>query len=354
MLNIFIPSKKFSESENRVLEQLHRFSFEQLFNGKFTSNFEKYISDQFPLRDFWIGVKSNSERVIGKKENNDVYLGKDNYLMEKFNKYNKKDLKEKINAINSFAKNNPKLNKYFMLVPNSIKVLEEKLPKYAPHEEELEYIEEVKNLLDKDVEFIDVYNELKEHKDEYIYYKTDHHWTTKGAYYAYEKLCKSMGLKYHDNEYFYTEKVTDNFYGSLYSKGGFRNLEPDSINLYIPKKYEEVRVEYLDNKEKDDSLYKLENLKKKDKYTVFFGGNQPLIKVTTNTKNKKKLLLVKDSYANSLIPFLTGNYSEIYIVDLRYYNEDISKLIKDNKIKDIFILYNVKTFSEDSAISNIS
>ena len=338
--------KVFSENENRRLEQAPKFSTTQIMDGRFTSNYEKYISDQFPLRDFWIGVKSRTEKILGKEENNGVYIGKDGYLMEKFEKPEEKDINFKIDNINSIITNVENTDKYFMLIPNSTKVLEDKLPPYAPNTDQLVYINKVKDSIDDSIRFIDLYDVLYQNKDEYIYYRTDHHWTTKGAYLAYEKLMEDMGVKSHGEEYFSIERVTDSFYGSLYSKSGFRNISPDSIYLYIPKISEDCKVEYIDQGKKADSIYDLNSLNKKDKYAVFLGGNHPLIKISSKINNGKKLLIIKDSYANSFVPFLTGHFSEIYMVDLRYYGEDIKSLVEENQIESLLMLYNVKTFFE--------
>lgn len=353
-INMITPKRVFSESENRKLEQMPELSLNQLFEGRFTLNYEKYISDQFALRDFWIGVKSDAERLIKKNESNGVFLGKDGYLIQGFNKPDDKISRERIAAINSFSASTPGLNKYFMVIPNPVKILEDKLPAYAPVDDELEYVNKIKDSVDKNIKFVNVYDTLYSKKDEYIFYRTDHHWTTDGAYYAYEKLAQEMGFNPHDKSYFDINKVTDSFYGSLYSKGGFRHIKPDDIKLYMPKVEEVCQVDYIGENKTSNSLYNMDNLNNKDKYTVFLDGNHSLIKISTNTSNNKKLLVFKDSYANSLIPFLTGHYSEIYVVDLRYCDEDISKLTKDNNIKDMLVLYNVNTFFEDSSFNNIS
>ncbi|GAA0729277.1 hypothetical protein GCM10008905_29070 [Clostridium malenominatum] len=351
--NIIVPQRKFSESENRVLQQKPKFSLSKLLKGKYTSDYEKYVADQFPFRDFWIGVKSTSEKLIGKKDNNGVYLGKDDYLFQMFNKPSEESLKSRIESINTFSSKNKEINKYFMLIPNSIKVLEDKLPNFASPEDQKVYIDKVKNLLPSDIKFVDVYSSLKNKSDEYIYYRTDHHWTTKGAYYAYRTLGEAMNLSPKNEENFNITKATDSFYGSMYSKSGFRNLKPDDIYLYLPKEEENLKVFYSDKNETFNSLYTMDNISKKDKYTVFFDGNHPLVKISTGLDNGKKLLILKDSYANSFVPFLTEHFSEIYMIDLRFYNEDLSTLIQDNSIDNVLILYNVNTFFEDNSINNI-
>lgn len=352
-LNIITPNKAFSDNENRMLEQMPEFSFDELFHGKYTTNFEKHISDQFVFRDIWIGIKTDCEEFIGNNESNGVFICKDASLIQTFKKPNDKEFNQRIDAINSFSKSSVGINKYIMLIPNSVEVLKSKLPSYAPVDDELVYINKVKESLDENIKFVDVFDSLNLKNNEYIFYKTDHHWTTKGAFYAYENLAKTMNFTPNKEKDFNIKEVTDKFYGSLYSKSGYKHIEPDTIELYIPKEDNKYKVEYVGENKTTDSLYNMDNLKKKDKYTVFLNGNHPLIKIVTNSKNSNKLLIVRDSYANSIVPFLTSQYSEIYLVDLRYYDEDLMRLMENNKIKDMLILYNVNTFFEDTSIMNI-
>lgn len=354
LAGIFKTDAEFSQSENRKLHQAPKFSLNNLVKGKFTLDFEKYITDQIPLRDFWVEVKAASETIIGKRDNNGVYLGKDGYLLQKFEKPVTEKYQKNIEAINTFASDNPKLQLYFMLVPNSVKVLEHKLPLFADPANQESYIDGAKKQLNDSIRFIDVLDVLLLHKDEYIYYRTDHHWTTKGAYYTYQKFIQDIGLVPSEEDSFNKNQVTDEFYGSLYSKSGFRNIKPDSIELYTPKEIKNYRVYNYDKDKSDNSLYELENVDKKDKYTVFLGGNNSLMKIETEGSGHKKLLIIKDSFANSLIPFLTDHYGEIYVVDLRYYSDSLKKLIKSEDIKEVLILYSVNNFVKDDSIEYIS
>ena len=353
IFNLLTPLKTFSEEENRQLQMMPIFSFEKLKSGEFTKQFEAYIADQFPKRDFFVSVKSESEMLLGKKENNDVYRGKDGYLMQKFFKGDDKDIKDKVEAVNTFFENTDNINRYFMLVPNSIEILKDKLPFDAPVQSELAYINVIKSYLNKDVKFIDVYNELASKKEEDIYYKTDHHWTTDGAYYAYEKFCEDAGIQKKNKNEFDIKTLTNNFYGTSYSKSGFNDIAPDTIKIYDPKDKENYKVKYSESKAEENTVYSMDKLNQKDKYAVFLGGNHPIVKITTGVRNAKKLLVIKDSYANSFVPFLTSAYSEIYMIDLRYYDDSVSKFIKSNKINNILFLYNVITFAEDNSIQLI-
>lgn len=358
ILNFITPIKEFSSSENRRLEQKPKISLSLISSGKFTKSFEKYISDQFSLRDFWIGVKSTVEKSIGKKESNGVFLGKEGYLLQDFKSPNDKTINETVKSINTFAESNKSVNTYFMLVPTSIKVYEDKLPNFASTEDELKYINIMKKELDESVSFIPIYEALNSKKHEYIYYKTDHHWTTTGAYYVYEALGKYMGFTPIKKNYFNIKNLSNNFLGSLYSKGGFRNIKPDTIQAFIPNNIQNINYEilYSDTFKTLNSFYNKDKLNEKDKYAVFFDSNHPLVKVKTkidDTVKDKKLLVIKDSYANCLVPFLTSHYGEIYMVDLRYYDKNINELIKSEGIEDTLILYNVNTFFEDASITNI-
>ncbi|MBW9157890.1 DHHW family protein [Clostridium tagluense] len=354
ILNIIVPSKDFSEEENRKLKNKPKFSVNNLLHNKFTSKYEKYISDQFILRNFWINVKSRTEILTGKKENNDVYLGDNNYLIAKFKKPSKEDLAEKLKAINTFSHDNKELSKYIMLVPNKVEVLKDKLPAFAPVENQLQYINKFYSGLDKDIKSINVFDTLNKNKDKYIYYKTDHHWTTDGAYYAYLEFCKSSGITPKDISDYDINEVNNKFYGTLYSRAGVKNVDSDIINVYLPKTHEDILVNYIDEKKKSTSLFNSSSLNTKDKYSVFLGGNHPIIKTSTMNLNNKNLLVIKDSYANCFIPFLTSHFSEIIVVDLRYYSDDVNTLIKDYNITDVLMLYNTNTFFEDESILNIS
>ncbi|XRD23355.1 DHHW family protein [Lysinibacillus fusiformis] len=353
-INVFTPNRTYSDSENRMLEQFPQFTIQNLFDKKFTPTYEKYISDQFLYRDFWISLKSNIDRTIGKKEFNGVYLGKNDILLQKFTRPEKQDMTSKINAINTFQLANPAVKTHVMLVPTAISMLKDTLPKYISSEDELFSINQVRKSLNTDINFIDVYPLLSSKRQEELYYKTDHHWTTKGAFYAYLELSKSLNFNPNKKESFTINKITHHFYGSLYSKTGFSHIKPDSIELYEPKEAINYKVAYMDEGVTSNSVYEMENIKKKDKYSVFFNGNHPLVKMTTKNTNGKKLLVIKDSYANALLPFLLSHYSEIHVMDLRYYNEDVALYLQNNNIHEMLLLYNAITFFEDPSITNLS
>lgn len=338
----------FSELENKILKQRPKYSWESLKTGKFTSGYESYISDQFPLRSEWLKVKNSADIIRGKKDIRDIYIGKDGYLIEKYNKPNQDTINKNISSINALSLKNLDLPFYVMLVPNACEILKDKLPPFAVSYDQLKVLEATKASFNKNIKFVDVYETLKNKKQEDIYYKTDHHWTTKGAYYAYETFCNNAGIKYED---FTFNKVTEDFYGTLYSKVVYPGIKPDYLSIAKPKTDLAHSVEYLDTNKKTKNLYETEYLKKKDKYAVFLDGNHAVVKVSTNSNNNnKKLLVLKDSYANCFIPFIANNYLQIHIIDARYVNTSIQAYIKQAKIDEVLLLYNLNFFSNDDSI----
>ncbi len=348
IFNIVIPDKTFSEEENRMLEKRPAFSWDNLISGNFTSKYEKYVTDQFAFRDTWVSIKSAAEILMQKKDNNEVYLGSDGYLLQKIGKVNYELLEKNIEAINKFANSIKEMPVHFLLAPNSANILSDKLPLYASvNNDVLNY---VKNKLSLSVNFIDVYDSLKEHSNEYIYFKTDHHWTQRGAYYAYQITGKLLGFSAVDIKDFIIESVSENFYGSLYSKSGFRFIKPDCIELFNPPSGLGVTVEYIDTSYVSSNLYEISHLKQKDKYSIFLDGNHALVKISTNSNTGKKLLVIKDSYAHNLVPLLANHYDEIHMIDLRYFNVGVADYIKQNGLNEILLIYNALSFNEDSTV----
>lgn len=353
VINIFKGEKEFSEEENRNLSKKPELTFNSFINGDYTEKFESYISDQLPGRRLFVSAKFKIDMLLGKSEVNDVFIGKENQLMEDFHESSNEQTDDKLLAINEFHKLHEDTNVSFMLIPTAAEILKDKLPRNAPVDSELEFMNYVQGKLNSNIKFISPYNAFVENRDQYLYYRTDHHWTSKGAYIAYVEFCKAVGIEPKNEEEFNIQLVANDFYGSLTSKIGQRSGEGDNINIYIPKENSEVVVNYVSEQRRSSSLYNSASLDEKDKYQVFTSGNHPHINIKSLGDPKKKLLLIKDSYANSFLPFLTAHYGEIDVIDLRYYMDDINKLMEEKGITDVLFLYNVNTFNSDNSILNI-
>lgn len=352
LLNILSGINEFSEQENRILSKKPHLNIENLTSGRFTKEYESFVNDQFPFRNSWIGFKTTMDRLEGKRESNDVYFGKDGYLLEKFKNPAEKKNNETVKAIIRFARKNRKLKTHALIVPTACNILNDKLPGGAPIDNQNEYMDSIfRKLSNRGIISVDVRDTFIKHKnDTQLYYHSDQHWTSEGAYLAFLKTARIMKFKAsltNDTP----STIKNDFDGMLASKSGYHNAGDDKISVYFPtKKTPSSIVTYVDTQEKNCSFYKTENLKKKDAYTVFTGGNHSIIKIKSATKRTGHLLIIKDSYANCYIPFIAPYFREVYVVDPRYYFGNLQKLIKSNDITEVLLLYNANTLSEDGAL----
>lgn len=340
----------FSESENRILAGKPVFKLKEFLEGDYGKEYEEYISDQFLFRENWISLKTYTDLGLRKKEINGVFYTSENILFEKHEKKElDKQAEEKLEKLKTFTGwCDGKYRLFVMLIPTADAVYTEKLPEYAVIFEQKEYLNKVKNVVGKE-HFVDVEKMLKEHKEEYIYYRTDHHWTTLGAFYGYQAWAKQAAGKSEEEISMkdYTRKtVTDEFFGTLQRKINIP-IKPDSVEIFLPKEERQYEIYYDFKEEAVSSFYEKKYLEKKDKYSLFFGGNHDFIEIRTGNKNKKNILVIKDSYANCFLPFLTEQYENIYVVDFRYYRGNVENIVKQYDVEDILVLYNVVQFAEE-------
>lgn len=350
--NLFSKDKEYSESENRMLAQKPVFSFTNLANGKYMKDMEDYVTDQFFMRDKWINLKVLEDLALGKKESNGVYIGKKDYLMEIPTAPNQKALDNNLDAISNFSASHPDINTVMTLIPNAAYIYDHLIPRNAPVRDQEKDIKYVMNAVSTSLNFVDLTKTMSSHKEEDIYYKTDHHWTTLGARYAFDALSTALGIEKPTQEY-KIYPVTHSFQGTLASKSGY-DKALDTIEIYVPQGVNtDCVVNFTDEGKKTASVYESAALEKKDKYEVFFGGNHTRIDISTPMEGKKNLLLFKDSYANCFIPFLVPYYRNIIVIDPRYFYDDIESLISDNEITDVLFLYNVNTFFGDNSLGDV-
>ena len=345
------PDKKFSEEENRYLANKPEWSVENLFSGEFTSGLDSYATDQFALRNQAILVKTLTQKLAFVKDSNGVYFGKDNILMLKKTEeeFEEKRFKNNLSAIDSFAKLHEDVKISVLLAPTASAIWKDKLPLGAVDYNQEEKLKQAKEYLleNKNITFIDTYQTLSDHKNEELYYKTDHHWTTLGAYYGYEAFCNSNAL---EPQKWQKNVVTKDFYGTLYSKVQALNISPDEIVAIPEESLGDYTVSHENGKRVEETVYDKDKLEVKDKYQYFLGGNDGEVSIETNVKNGKHLLVIKDSYANCFVPFLLKEYESIHLVDLRYFNENMSMYIKSKDVNEVLVLYNLNNFDEDTSI----
>lgn len=354
IINIIVPNKEKSVQENRMLATKPKFRLSSLISGDYDEKFEAYMDDQFVGRDMWRKLKVTVDRICGSRLENGVYIGRNGQLLEQIEVADENHLAANIKAIKSFSESQKKIPVRMMLVPDAANVLNHSLPALAKPEDQTQMFSMVRKDLGDSVEWIDVSTELNKHKTEKIYYKTDHHWTTLGAFYAFQAAAPSLGIEGDLSGNYVSYAVSDSFNGMLASKSGVNLGEKEQIDIYVPTEEDtDLIVDYVDEGKRSTSLYDSSKLKEKDQYTVFLGGNSSLLDIRTVSTSTKRLLLVKDSFANSFIPFLTPYYREIVVVDPRYYSGTINDLMDSYRISEVLFLYSGNTFFKDNNISGV-
>ncbi len=345
------PDKEYSETENRYLAGFPDMNLKSVLSGRFMTDFEEYLSDHFSFRDNIVSAKTFIARILGKTEVNNVYIGKDNRLFEVPSRLDDENTAEIIDSINSFSEKCGIENQYFLLAPNACYVHSEFLPDALVAENQREIINTIYDELSEKLCTVDVCLPLIKHNDELLYFRTDHHWTHKGAYYAFEELSEAMKLD--GDAVSYEEIVFSNgFSGTLASSSGI-NEAYDKLCAYVPEDY--LGKYYVYNyatQEKSPSVFDLTKLENKNQYEVFFGGNFGRIAIQTDNMNEKYLLIFKDSYANSLIPMLIPHFEKIVIIDPRYFTDDISNILADDNFTHLLFLYNLNTLLEDTVLKD--
>ena len=347
------PKQDFSENENRYLAKFPSFVWEDVKSGQYMEELSSWLSDHFPLRNFFMGLKADTEIALGKKEINNVYIAEDDYLIEVYETPANTD-----RIADTFHKfyektDTSKVDTRLMLVPTANYILANKLPANAPV---ISQMDTLKTIYDKSgIPAIDCSAYLTQAAASgQIYYYTDHHWTTYGAYQGYLAYCETKGLVPVSLEDMKAQTVTDEFHGTIYSKVNDYSHKADSITIYT-NPADSLTVNYTDTEEITDSLYNLDYIGQKDKYALFLNNLHTLIEITNETaESDRELVLIKDSYANSMVPFLAHHYKKIYVFDTRYYKHGPSSFIEDHpSVTDVLLLYNMNTLDTDSGIRGI-
>ena len=365
--SLIIKDREFSPNENRYLAETPELSWDNILSGKFQDGLEDYLRDQVCFRDGWITVKTGIQKACGDTDIGGAYVGKDGYDFEKITPedVDEKQVDRNIKAVEDYfmtaSETIDKQKLSFLLVPTSGLVMQEKLPKNARLFDQAKYIDQVQKAM-KDYNFVDVRDTLMDHNEEYIYYKTDHHWTSAGACLAYEVWSEHTGGEAEKKDELAENVVSDKFRGSLYSKILDADSAYDEIWTYGLQKDDAFGSKdctvTIDEKQQLDSIYDDEKLQEKDKYAYFLGGNYGQVHIQNQkaaSKAKgKNILIIKDSFANSFVPFATQDYENIYMVDLRYYNGDMKSYLQEHNITDVLVLYNISNFISDRNLHKLT
>ncbi len=346
LAGFFLPDKYYSESEKRTLTQKTAISIADFPSGKMGAEVETYLADQFPLRDSWITVKTLTERLSGKTEISGVYFGKDGYLIDAFTGYDPTQFAANVEALRklSEALKVSGVPMQVMLVPTAAQILSDKLPACAPNLDQ-------KALLDyagaRGLDTVNVFDALSEHKDAYLYYKTDHHFTSLGAYYCYAAWMQAQGKTAEPLSAWQSQVLCDNFRGTTYNKVNDPFAPFDTITAYYKTLTHAVR--YNGGNYVTDSIYERKYLSGKDQYAAFLNSNQSTTVVSG--PGEGRLLILKDSYANCFAQFVIDDYAETHLIDLRFFQGSVTDYIAENGITQVLVLYNIPNFAADTAIA---
>lgn len=343
LLSTLLPDKDFSPLENRYLQKAPAFSLSALHSGDFVEEAEKYTADHIVGRDFWVALKAWCERLSGKPENNGTYLAAGDTLINRLDPPDMDALYKNMEYLDRLV-SNVDVPVHFGLIPSAAHIWAGRLPAGAPTADEQAIINDLYSHTIADT--VDLSTVLSLHAGEDIYYRTDHHWTSLGAYYGYVALMDALSLPAVSLSDYEKATVSEEFYGTIFSSSGVRWVAPDSIDIYVPEEGVEVTSYFTGNAEPGE-LYVEKFLGEKDKYSYFLGGNQPLCVIKGQNADAPKILVVRDSYADSLAPFLSESFSEVHLFDLRYNRTGLASYVEENGIDQVAVLYSISNFATD-------
>lgn len=418
----------FSDTENRYLKQKPEFSLGDFLDGSFGEEYEAYLSDQFPRRDFLVAFQAGAQKALGKGDVNGVYFGRGGWYIERFDREKmengqlRKNVDYLAQAVSGWQGMLGEDHVRVLLVPSASQILTERLPAFAAPWDQSRVYDMLAQAAGQPGQSSSEASEggekpwllrpdriLWEHRAEEIYYRTDHHWTTRGAYYGFCLWMESAGMEPPGEGAYRKETATEEFLGTIHSKLNLP-MEPDRIELWMPKTEAaagktgqdsltlepeaagakegqelEMQMQMPEGQELGEqtpgeaqgsggkerytvyydglptphkSLYEPGKLEGRDKYAVFLDGNHALTEIVNERPGagavSRRLLIVKDSYAHCFAPFAAPYFERVYMADLRYFNQKLSAFIEEQSVTDILVLYQIPGFAADENVTKIA
>ena len=349
------PKADYSSSEKRYLQQFPETSVDTVLSGEFSEKFETYFADNFPQRNMWVGLNSYYNLGIGLNGRNGVYNSADGYLINvPVDKENY--VRKNIRVLAEFKEKIGDVPMTVMLAPSTGYIATDKLPLiHDSYNDDTYFAETAKTLGESGVNFVDLRETFKQKYAEgvQLYYRTDHHWTTDGAYEGYVKLCEKLGVQPADKDSF-AKTAYGGFYGTTYSTSGYWLTKPDSITVYDNQENTDKNITVKISEDGKDnhygSMFFYNHIDEDDKYPVFLDGNHALTEIQNKNAKNGTIVVIKDSFSHSLAPFLAENYSKVVLVDLRYYKQSVSDLIKKENPEQVVALYGIDNLATDTDI----
>lgn len=343
VLMLVLPKADFSELEKRKLATFPVPDQEALLSGQFGTDVETYMADHMPGRNFFVGLNAYFDLLTGRQITKNYYLSGDRLFTAPV-QWDQNQVDKNLKYINKFAASVGQPVD-LMLVPSAGYIIGN-VPGKPYYDGE--YIRAIYGLAGEGIRCVDLSGLFAEESDPAaLYYRTDHHWTSYGAYLAAAAYVGAQGMDFPARDAFTVETVQD-FRGSAYSSAGLWLVKGEPIELWSTGAAISVETSNAPGVIHDGVFYR-ENLEEMDKYTVFLGGNQPLVRLRNeNNAGKGKILVIRDSYANCMGAFLAESYEEVVMVDLRHYKSTaVTKLAHEEGFDDILICYSIGNFMTD-------
>lgn len=345
---IVYPKKDFSDNENRNLASFPKISWNSVKSGRFTDGVSDYFTDHMIFRDTWVSVKTAVEKALGRHESGSIQVTKDNMLIQSFSpeeEQKSEAVLDKIAEFDSKLLAQTGIKAVTVISPTATQIYSDRLYADCMNADCAPFFEKAENTVP---DFVDLVPVFAAHRDENIFYRTDHHWTYLGAYYGYAAYCEKAGITPLPLGSFGIETVSDEFFGTTYSRYGlFNGEDPDRLETVAADKLADTRVTVKG--EDRGTVFCPDKLSGKDKYLYFLGGNEPLTEVSTNAGTGRVLLVFKDSYANSCLPYLCFHFDRIILVDMRYYTKSVFPLVAEYGATDVLLMYNLNSLVEAQA-----
>lgn len=345
VLFLVMPDSDFSEKEKRYLAATPELSWGTVASGEYGEEVETYLADQMPGRDFFVGLNAYYDLLSGRQTTKDVLLADGDRIVEAPVKWDAAAAQRNMEKINAFAETIAQPVD-LMIVPSAGFAYEDRIRGLKAPYNDTQIIRDIYAMAGEQVSGLDLIPAFSGVKD--LYYRTDHHWTSAGAYAAYKAYMEQKGRAYPAADDF-TVESHGGFYGSTYSRSGLWLTKPEPVELW--KTDTAFSVTNGENPEPHQGLFYEERLEELDKYTVYLDGNHSLVTVQNpDAVGKGKLLVIRDSYANCLGTFLAHSYETVTLVDLRYYKKPVSELVAAENYDDVLVCYSIGNFMTDANI----
>ena len=344
----------FSLNENRELVSFPEFSVTALTDGTYGKQLNQYITDHFFGREKWVSVQADINSYMGEKIMNGVYMDSKGLLDAEVS--SRKISRKNIEAVNKFFGNYIG-TAYFTAVPTTSGIYGDRLPEYLMTNPEKNQIDFLYDNLTDGIRTIDTYNILRMLNDNYICYRNDTRLTSYGAYYVYKTVIQKLGFRPSSYDKYTIKHITSDFRGNLYNRCLYNGTEPDILDIYTYSGGAEVTscTAYCNNgmtyrKTLNDEKF----LESGDMYRMYLGNEEPFIRIKTSVNNEKKLLLIKDSYADCFIQFLIQHYSEIAVVSPEHMEKPLSSFINPDNYEQTLFLFGIDSMGNENLFDLIN